>query len=35
MRIEHLNYVRRRKPVFPFEMETTFDPEAPSEPDSA
>ena len=28
MRIEHLNYVRRRKPVFPFEMETTFDPEA-------
>ena len=28
MRIERLEYVRRRKPLFPFEPETTFDPEA-------
>lgn len=28
MRIEHLTYTRRRKPVFPFEPDTTFDPEA-------
>jgi microcystin degradation protein MlrC len=27
MRIEHLTYVRRRKPVFPFETDTTFDPD--------
>ena len=27
MRIERLTYTRRRKPVFPFEPETTFDPE--------
>ncbi len=26
MRIEKLNYVRRRKPVLPFEPETVFDP---------
>ncbi len=26
MRIERLTYTRRRKPVFPFEPETTFDP---------
>jgi microcystin degradation protein MlrC len=31
MRIEQLDYVRRRKPVFPFEAETTFDPEAAPE----
>ncbi len=31
MRIERLHYVRRRKPAFPFEPETTFDPDtAPS-----
>jgi microcystin degradation protein MlrC len=35
MRIEQLKYVRRRKPIFPFETETTFDPEAPPELDSA
>jgi len=28
MRIEKLTYTRRRKPVFPFEPETPFDPEA-------
>ncbi len=28
MRIERLTYLRRRKPVFPFELETTFDPES-------
>jgi len=28
MRIERLNYTRRRKPVFPFEPDTAFDPEA-------
>ena len=28
MRIEKLTYTRRPKPVFPFEPETTFDPEA-------
>jgi microcystin degradation protein MlrC len=28
MRIEQLTYIRRRKPVFPFEPETPFDPEA-------
>lgn len=28
MRIEKLTYVRRRKPVFPFEKDTTFDPSA-------
>jgi microcystin degradation protein MlrC len=27
MRIERLNYTRRRKPVFPFEPDTAFDPE--------
>ena len=27
MRIEHLTYVRRRKPVFPFETDTTFNPD--------
>ena len=27
MRIEQLNYTRRRKPVFPFESDTSFDPE--------
>jgi len=27
MRLERLNYVRRRKPVFPFEPDTAFDPE--------
>ena len=27
MRIEHLAYTRRRKPIFPFEPDTTFDPE--------
>jgi len=26
MRIEHLNYTRRRRPLFPFEPSTTFDP---------
>jgi hypothetical protein len=26
MRIEQLTYVRRRKPVFPFEQDTAFDP---------
>jgi microcystin degradation protein MlrC len=26
MRIERLEYTRRRKPVFPFEPETPFDP---------
>ncbi len=30
MRIERLTYTRRRKPIFPFEPETTFDPEAAS-----
>jgi len=28
MRIEHLTYMRRRKPAFPFETDTTFDPDA-------
>ena len=28
MRIERLTYTRRRKPLFPFEPDTTFDPEA-------
>jgi microcystin degradation protein MlrC len=28
MRIEQLTYVRRRKPVFPFEKDTAFDPAA-------
>jgi microcystin degradation protein MlrC len=28
MRLERLNYTRRRKPAFPFEPETSFDPEA-------
>jgi len=28
MRIERLTYTRRRKPVFPFEPDATFDPEA-------
>lgn len=28
MRIEHLTYTRRRKPLFPFEPDTTFDPDA-------
>ncbi|HEY5910741.1 MAG TPA: M81 family metallopeptidase [Verrucomicrobiae bacterium] len=28
MRIEKLTYTRRRKPVFPFEPDTTFDPES-------
>lgn len=28
MRLERLTYVRRRKPVFPFEPDTTFDPAA-------
>jgi microcystin degradation protein MlrC len=28
MRIEKLTYTRRRKPVFPFEPETSFDPQA-------
>ncbi len=28
MRIERLTYTRRRKPVFPFEPDTVFDPEA-------
>jgi microcystin degradation protein MlrC len=27
MRIEHLTYIRRRKPLFPFEPDTTFDPQ--------
>jgi microcystin degradation protein MlrC len=27
MRLERLTYTRRRKPVFPFEPDTTFDPE--------
>ncbi len=27
MRIERLNYTRRRKPLFPFEPDTSFDPE--------
>ncbi len=26
MRLEHLTYTRRRKPLFPFEPQTTFDP---------
>ena len=26
--MERLNYTRRRKPVFPFEPDTSFDPEA-------
>jgi microcystin degradation protein MlrC len=26
MRIERLNYLRRRKPVFPFEQDASFDP---------
>jgi microcystin degradation protein MlrC len=30
MRIEHLTYIRRRKPVFPFEPDTAFDPQAAS-----
>jgi microcystin degradation protein MlrC len=33
MRIERLTYVRRRKPVFPFEPETTFDPESAPKPE--
>jgi len=32
MRIEHLTYTRRRKPVFPFEPDTAFDPQAASTP---
>jgi microcystin degradation protein MlrC len=28
MRIERLTYSRRRKPIFPFEPDTTFDPQA-------
>jgi hypothetical protein len=28
MRIERLTYLRRRKPVFPFEPDTTFEPES-------
>ncbi len=28
MRIEHLTYTHRRKPLFPFEPDTTFDPQA-------
>jgi microcystin degradation protein MlrC len=32
MRIEHLTYTRRRKPLFPFEPDTTFDPHAASTP---
>ena len=28
MRIERLTYLRRRKPIFPFEPDTTFDPES-------
>jgi len=31
MRIERLDYVRRRKPAFPFEPETTFDPDTAPE----
>ncbi len=31
MRIERLSYLRRRKPVFPFEPATTFDPNAAPE----
>jgi microcystin degradation protein MlrC len=27
MRLEHLTYTRRRKPLFPFEPDTTFDPQ--------
>jgi microcystin degradation protein MlrC len=30
MRIERLSYLRRRKPVFPFERDTPFDPETAS-----
>ncbi len=30
MRIEHLTYIRRRKPLFPFEADTAFDPQAAS-----
>ncbi len=32
MRIEHLTYTRRRKPLFPFEPDTTFDPQSISTP---
>jgi len=35
MRIEQLNYVRRRKPVFPFEAETSFEPEDAAKLDRA
>jgi microcystin degradation protein MlrC len=28
MRIEQLTYIRRRKPVFPFEKDATFNPSA-------
>jgi microcystin degradation protein MlrC len=31
MRIERLTYLRRRKPVFPFEADATFDPDAAPE----
>jgi len=30
MRLERLSYTRRRKPAFPFEPDTPFDPEAAS-----
>ena len=30
MRIEHLTYTRRRRPMFPFEPDTTFDPDVVS-----
>ena len=30
MRIEHLAYTHRRKPLFPFEPDTAFDPGAAS-----
>ena len=35
MRIERLEYVRRRRPVFPFEAEATFDPDAAPAPADA
>lgn len=35
MRIERLNYKRRRRPLFPFEAETTFNPETAAQFDRA
>jgi len=35
MRIEHLTYTRRRKPLFPFEPDTTFDPQTAPPVDAA